>query len=116
MSDAAEGTSAMHVFRVLEDDFVTHHVAATTEQESVETVLADSEGTEFEAVQLPDDRIFTMTLVDSPCDPEDPDVAEWIGRDGFTVDLSGIMPTVSAACATWAASCKFPQVLTCSEW
>lgn len=108
--------TAMHVFRVLEDDCVTYHVVALCEEEAVATVQADSDGAEFEADQLPDGKSFTMTLVDSPCEPEDPDVAEWVGAAGFTVDLNGEHPTVSASCATWAASCSFPQVLTCSEW
>jgi hypothetical protein len=108
--------ASMHMFRVLEDDYATYHVVAATESHAIEMVQIDSEGLEYESVQMPDESPFTMHLVDSPCDPEDPDVAEWIGAKGFTVDLNGDHPKITGSCAAWAGTCSFPQVLTCSEW
>ena len=111
--------STMHVYLVTEDDFVEYHVTAASEADAIGFVqerVFEGGAETWDAEQLPDNRVFTMTLVDSSCDPEDPDVAAWIGQPGYVVDLNGEHPTVSAPCSVWAASSTEPQYLTCSEW
>lgn len=110
--------STMHVYLVTEDDWIYHHVTAASEAEAILFAKGHTyseEEVEWNAVQLRDTRPFTLTLVDASCDPEDQDVADWIGEPGYTVDLTGTHPTVSAACEVWANASSEHDYLTCSE-
>lgn len=111
--------SEMHVYLVTEDDFIYHTVTAENEDAAIAYVRGFNDSApevNFDADPYPDDDIFSVTLVDSNCKEDDPDVRVWLSEPGFTVDLTGEYPVVSAACRDWASGSTQPQYLTCSEW
>jgi len=117
--------NGLHMFRVSEDSTVSHWATAPDAETAIALVretcdiaeVADDPvwQVELSATQLADDAPNTLWL-DAPCDPEDPDVKQYMDREGYTVDLSEHPPRVTATNRTWADSDPNPFYMGSTEW